>query len=151
MHLDFWGTGEVLAVEQDCGLKRVVARPGIVPIAERVLKTWQEPIQVRAQIVISFYRFPGRQRLIVQVVVVDRLPPGAKIDFFNFRGRGSATEESSFIDFSDPKQRIGTRAILGPFEFPSQFEKAFFGGLQKLFYALFESVRSWARHWQWEG
>ena len=64
------------------------------------------------------------------MVVVDRLSPGPVIDFFNFRGRGFVQEKSSFIDFSEPEESVGTRAIFRPFEFSSQFEKAFPGGLQ---------------------
>jgi hypothetical protein len=126
MNLDFGGTGDILAAEQDCGLQRVISRPRVVPIAEGVGKTFQRPIQVQAQIIISFDGTSDRRRLEVQVIVVRGLWPGFVIDLFEFCGCRLTKEKSSFIDSSDPEERIGTRAILRPFEFPPQFEESLF-------------------------
>ena len=145
MNLDFRRTCEVLAAEQDCGFERVVSRPGIVSIAEGMLKTLQHPIQVQAQIAVSFDGFSGRQCLEVEVVVVGWLSASAEIDFFNLRRAGSGKKKSSFIDFSDSKKRIGTRTVFRPLEFPAELEKAFFGGLQQLNYTFFENIRSRGR------
>jgi hypothetical protein len=145
VNLDFRGTCEVLAAEQDGGLERVVSRPGIVSIAEGMLKTLQHPIQVQAQIAVSFDRFSGRERLEVQVVVVGWLSAGAKIDFFNLGRASSGKKKSSFIDFSDSKKRIRTRTVLRPLEFSAPLEKAFLGGLQQLIYTVLENVRSRGR------
>jgi hypothetical protein len=125
VNLDFGGTGDILAAEQDRGLQRVISRPRVVPIAEGMRKTFQHPIQVQPQIVISFDGASDWGRLEVQVIVVRGPRPGIVKDLFEFCGGRLTKEKSSFINSSDPEERIGTRAILRPFEFPPQFEETF--------------------------
>jgi hypothetical protein len=130
VHLDFRGTGLILAAEQDGGFQRVVLCPGIVPIAEGMLETFQHPIQVQAQIAISLDGISGREGLVVEVVVVDRLSTSSVIDFFNFCGGGFVQEESAFIKLSHSEKSIGAGTILRPLEFSAQLEEAFPGGRQ---------------------
>jgi len=54
VNLNLWGTGRLLAAEQDRGLPHVIPRPRIVPIPEGMFKALEEPIQVQAEIVIFF-------------------------------------------------------------------------------------------------
>ena len=129
MNLDFWDAGDVLAAQQDRCLERVISRPRVIPIAERMLKTLQYPIQVQPQIVIFFHGISGPRRPVVQVVVIGRLSLGVKIDLFKFRVGGTAKEKSSFVDLPDAKKRIGARAVLRDFELPAHFEEALLGGL----------------------
>lgn len=86
MNLNFRGTRDVLAAEQDRGLQSVGSCPRVVSLAERMFKSLEDPIQVLPQIVISGDGIPGRQRLVIQVIVIDRLPSVMEIDFFNLRG-----------------------------------------------------------------
>jgi hypothetical protein len=103
VNLDFWGACDVLAAEQDRGPERVVSRPGVVPIAEGVFKTFQHTIQVQAQIVISLDGISDGERLVVKVVIVGRLLRGTKINFFKFRGCSTGEQKSSSIELSDPE------------------------------------------------
>jgi hypothetical protein len=141
VNLDFGGTGDILAAEQDRGLQRVLSRPSVVPIAEGMREAFQHPIQVESQIIISFDRTSHRRRLKVQVIVVHRLWPGIVKDLFEFCGGRITKEKSSFIDFSHPEERIGTRAALRPFEFSPQREESVPGGLEQVLDALLERVR----------
>ena len=118
-----------MAAEQDGGLQRVISRPGIVPIAEGMCETFQHPIQIEPQIIISFDRTSDWRRLVVQMIVIDRLWAGLVIDLFKFCRRCLTKKKGSFIDFSNPVEWIKTRAILRPFEFPPQFEESVLGGL----------------------
>lgn len=129
MHLDFRGTGDVLAAEQDGGLKWVASGPRIISIAEGMRKTSKHSLQVQAQFVIFFDGISSRQRLEKQVIVIGRLSSGGIIDLFKLSGRRIAEEKSSFVDFSDPEKRIRTRTVLSAFIFPAQIEKAFHRGL----------------------
>jgi hypothetical protein len=133
-----------LTAEQDGSFSSVVPSPGVVAIAEGMFITLQDPIQVCPEIAIFFYRRPGRKRLVVQMVVIGRLLPGGKIDFFKL-GQGSAPKQKrSFIDFPHPEKRIGTRAVFRPFEFAPHFHEALLGGLQQLLYPIAERVRRFA-------
>jgi hypothetical protein len=133
-----------LTTEQDGSFPSVIPSPGVVAIAEGMFITVQDPIQVRPEIAIFFYRRSDRKRLVVQMVVIGRLLPGGKIDFFKL-GQGSASKQKrSFIDFPHPEKGIGTRAVLCPFEFAAHFDEALLGGLQQLLYPIAERVRRFA-------
>jgi hypothetical protein len=129
VNLDLGGTGDIWAAQQDGCLQRVISRPGIVPIAEGMRKTFQHPIQIEPQIIISFHGTSDWRRLVVEMIVVDRLWPGIVVDFFKFCRRCLTKEKGSFIDLSNPVKRIGTRAILRPFEFSPQVEESVPGSL----------------------
>ena len=87
MNLNFRRTRDVLGAEQDCGLQRIGSSPGVVSFTERMFKSPQHAIQVQAQIVISFDGIPGRQRLVIKVIVINRLLSAPEIHLFDLRRR----------------------------------------------------------------
>jgi hypothetical protein len=136
------GTGYVPAAEENGGFKGVISCPGIIPAAKGVLKILQHSSQVLAQLVIFFNRIWARRGLIIEMIIVDGLPPSIEIDFFQFGGGGAPKEKGTLIKLPDPEKRERSRPIFGSLKLSTQFEKALLGSLQQLRYAFFERVRS---------